>query len=523
MPEQLPLGLELVDVDILTVDEIWSGATATTLRRLREDRRIERKPCGIHGPELAEYVSMWANTTDGGLIAIGVENRGDVSGCRRLGPSGTNSLETDARNHCPDARWECRRIPAVNTNGIDDYILLIRVYYNSRKVVRTSRGEAYIRYGDQKRKLSPEEIREMEGAKGQVDTEQELCQHVTYPDDFDVDLVNLFIGAIRERHANYPAELRADEILELRHLGKRDGNKFIPNTACVILFAKDPTGPFPGSKIRFLRHEGEQEGTGADWNAVKDIPIVGPLPYMIEDAARVLRQQLREYSRLGQDGKFTPTYEYPEDAWFEAVVNACVHRSYGPLKNMNIFVRMFDDRLEVESPGGFPPPVTPDNIYDTHQPRNPHLMDAMMHMNYVKCAREGARRMRDSMRAADLPVPHFAQKFGTHFLVRVLLRNNNKQREIWIDADATPIIGENAAKTLSEAERRAVNFIAQNGRANTSEIKRLLRCDWETASKMLQRLTGKGFLKHIHRADLLRDPKAHFILAPRQEGDPGDV
>ena len=49
-------------------------------------------------------------------------------------------------------------------------------------------------------------------------------------------------------------------------------------------------------------------------------------------------------------------------AWYEALVNACVHRSYN-LKNMNIFIRMFDDRLEIESPGGFPPLVTPENIF----------------------------------------------------------------------------------------------------------------------------------------------------------------
>ncbi len=72
------------------------------------------------------------------------------------------------------------------------------------------------------------------------------------------------------------------------------------------------------------------------------------------------------------------------------------HRSYG-LRNMNIFIKMFDDRLVIESPGAFPPFVTPDNIYDSHHPRNPHLMNALYFLDFVKCANEGTRRMRDMM------------------------------------------------------------------------------------------------------------------------------
>jgi len=90
---------------------------------------------------------------------------------------------------------------------------------------------------------------------------------------------------------------------------------------------------------------------------------------------------------LGPDKIFYSAPEYPRDAWYEALVNACVHRSYG-LKNMNVFVKMFDDKLTIESPGGFPPLVTPENIYVTHHPRNPVLMHAMF---YSRRVRAGSR------------------------------------------------------------------------------------------------------------------------------------
>jgi ATP-dependent DNA helicase RecG len=509
MPEQFQLTLEFANIDVLSVDEIWSAATAAQISALREDRRIERKPVTIHGAELAEYYSMWANTIDGGLMALGVEDDGQITGCAR---QSTNNVETQAKTLCPDARVEAKRIPAIRGDGEPDYILLLRVHYHERKVVRTGKGDAFIRVGDQKRRLTPEQVRELELAKGQIDIELEPCPQYKYPDDFHEEGIAAFIKSIRERHPNYPDRLTTTELLELRRLGKRNGQAFIPNTACVLMFARDPLLAFPGCKIRFLRYEGAIEKTGTKYNAVKDLTFEGPIPVIIEDAAQALRQQLREFRRLGPDGKFLPVPEYPAEAWFEAIVNGCVHRSYGTLRTMNVFIRMFDDRLEFESPGGFPPPVTPQTIYDMHQPRNPHLMDAMMHLNYAQCAREGARRMRESMNALDLPSPTFSQREDAYDLVRVLLRNNSKQRSEWVDADVEAVIGPEKAKTLTEHERRTVNFIAEHKKAHASEIGRLLGIDWQTARKLLQRLTGREILRHVHRADILRDPKAHFVI-----------
>jgi hypothetical protein len=79
-------------------------------------------------------------------------------------------------------------------------------------------------------------------------------------------------------------------------------------------------------------------------------------------------------------------------------------------------------RLKAPSPGGFPPLVTSENIYDMPQPRNPHLFAALFFLDFIKCANEGTRRMRDSMIASNLPKPEFEQKDINFGLVRVTLR-----------------------------------------------------------------------------------------------------
>ena len=239
---------------------------------------------------------------------------------------------------------------------------------------------------------------------------------------------------------------------------------------------------------------------------------MGTVPEIITRMEAILDSQLRTFSKLGKDGKFYTAPEYPKMAWYEAIVNACVHRSYA-LKTMNIFVKMFDDRLEIESPGGFPPLVSPQNIYDMHQPRNPHLMTAMRYLSFVKAMNEGTRRMRDTMSAALLPLPEFAEKSGeSSHKVRVTLRNSVKQRKVWVVADVNALIGEQLSKGLNEVEKLAVNFAAEHGQINVSQLQRLTGKSWPSSSKCLKILDEKGVLEFHHRDFIDRDPQAFYTL-----------
>ena len=321
-----------------------------------------------------------------------------------------------------------------NISGNSDFVLLIRVDYREDKCVRDVSGNAYSRVGDSRHKLTPEELRELEIDKQEIDLEQEPVL-LKFPEDFNRQLISQFVEGVKARRTLEQSH-STEEILVQRRLGKIDKSEFVPNVACALLFANDPRSIFPGCTVRFLRFEGEIEKTGRDYNVIKDIPLEGCVPELIVSTGEVVQGQLREFSRLDDDGKFYTAPEYPRPAWYEAIVNACAHRSYG-LKNMPIFIKMFDDRLVVESPGAFPPFVTPQNIYNSHHPRNPHLMDALFYLEFVKCHNEGTRRMRDAMQDMKLPSPQFEQKNvndGSRS-VRVTLKNDRKQRKVWIDSD----------------------------------------------------------------------------------------
>ena len=505
-------------LDLYSSGELYACFNQTLLESLKEDKRIERKPSTIQPRGLDYCFSMWANTKpDGGLIVVGQEDDGKIRGCTSIGTNKLNDLERAVLIYCPDAKYSTKQVPVVNEKGNQDYVFLFHIHYRPDRVVRTVSGDAYVRIGSSKKKLSEEEIRELAIDKGQVDYEQELID-IAYPRDFDMNLVGQFVQNVHKTYG-FTQPHSDTEVLELRHLGKHVDGVFCPNVAATLLFAKDAAAVFPGCKIRFLRFEGEFEGTGEKWNAVKDIVIEGCVPHLIVRAESILDSQIRTFSRLGPDKKFYTAPEYPKTAWYEAVVNACVHRSYN-LKNMNIFIKMFDDKLVIESPGGFPAHVTPENIYEVHHPRNPHLMSAMFHLDFVKAANEGTRRMREKMKEMNLPLPEFAARSGDDSfpLVKVILRNNIKQRKVWIDAEVTAFIAEQIVGELDDNEKRIINWVAENGGINVSQAQRLTNRSWPFANTLLKKLARRGILSHVHKRlgkKGERDPQAHYILVKR--------
>jgi ATP-dependent DNA helicase RecG len=518
IPEQLAFDFESVPPpkselrDLWTPDDILADSVkngASILTQFGEDNRVEWKSAKYPARDLADYLSMWANTQPfGGLIAIGIEKDGTISGCNAVGLAKVSEFESACSEQCPDAQFDIRRIPARTEYGEDDFVVLMRVRYRVDKLVETIRHEAFIRVGNTKRRLSEDEKQEIRINKGQIEYEKELV-NLRYPDDFDDLLIEEFCRQYREKRGLKTHQTR-EQIVRLNHPGSVVEGKFAANLACSLIFALDPRSVIPGARIRFLRYEGTEELTGQDYNVVKDVFVDGSLPRMIKEIEEVVNSKIRNFTKLGRDGKFYTRPEYPGDVWREAVVNACVHRSYN-LRNMNIFIKMFDNRFTVESPGGFPPPVTATTVYEHHNPRNPHLMNAMFYFDYVKCSHEGTNRMREDMLSANLPEPEFLQKEVSVHQVHVTLRNNVEARKEFVDASALKLIGEQVYAQLSNDEKNVINYIAEKGLINVRDTNRLLHKDWQASKAILQGLTDRTILMRRSKSEKARS-SAHYVL-----------
>lgn len=498
--------------ELWTPDDIFRHADQATISFLQEDRRIERKSAKVSPKDLGDYLSMYANTQPyGGVLVIGIDKEGPISGCLAVGVEHINKLE-QVRRFCSDARHEFKRIEVEDKRGDPDYVLLVRVYYREDRLVETAAGEAFIREGDEKRRLTETEKREIRISRGEIDYELEDI-NLKFPSDFEIPLIKIFCDAYKAKR-NLKQDYLFEDVLVLAKMGRRTGGKFVPNLACGAIFARDPRSIVPGARIRFIRYEGNEEAFGSKLNSTSDAFVEGPLPYQLTELTRLIEAQMRNFTRLGRDGRFYTRAEYPKGVWLEAVVNACVHRSYN-LRQMNIFVKMFDNKFVVESPGGFLPPTKPNNIYDAHNPRNPYLMEALFYLDFVKCAYEGTRRMREEMVQAELPEPEFAQKQISSHSVHVTLRNDVEHRKSFIDADVLHLVDEKTYRRLTTEEKLIINCIAERAYLNVTDASRLIKRDWRTAKSALDNLVELKVLDIFSRSGKAKDSSKRYVLRER--------
>lgn len=492
-------------------DQIYESDDPGLFVRLTEDPRFDRKSGSADSKVLAKYLSAFGNgpSVDGGVLAIGIEKDGRITGCNHLSQSALSDVESCGQNFCPDGRFVSRRLACQNAKGADDFIVLVRIDYVDGKVVQLGDGTAWERLGDECKKLTEEKKQEKRIDKGERSFEQE-ASGLSYPDEFDKNKISKFCALIkknvesRENHSN-------EEILRSSHLAKARDDKVICNNACALLFANDVQTVFPGCYVHFLRFEGNEAKSGSEYNVIKDRLISGNIIDIIRDTASLIDNNLREFTDF-RDGKFVTVPEYPRDAWYEMLVNAVVHRSYH-IKSAPVFVRLFDNRLEIESPGGFMPQITAENIVGTHRPRNLFLMLALREYGEVRCISEGTRRMVAEMENAHLPPPEFRQERAGSLSVMCTLRNNVTDRSNSLDSEAYKRLGEAVAFGLTPEEKKIVNFVIQHGKMNVSDGLRIMRTTrWHTAKNLIGGLVERGVLDR-HGAGKVRNSHSFYSLA----------
>lgn len=173
--------------------------------------------------------------------------------------------------------------------------------------------------------MSEPEKQDFRATRQELSFEMEIAPYI-YPADFDLHIIQDFCDAFRTRESR--PSWTNEEVLFDRHLLLKEGNRFKPRNCLVLMAARDPRLTIPGCRVRVQRFSTEQEGIGAAYSPQRDKIVEGNLVTIIRDVAQVISDTIYDVTWLNDEGKFVTTPEYPQWAWFEAVVNACVHRSY---------------------------------------------------------------------------------------------------------------------------------------------------------------------------------------------------
>ena len=281
---------------------------------IHEDQWFDRKSARIKPRSLADALIGFANA-EGGIVVVGGLSAGRVEGTAGIGRA-LNDLMQTAIDFCvPPVRASHRLLPCQAAAG-HDHLLLFEVRPSDGVVHANAKDEAYLRVGDENRKLTFAQRQELTYDRGPGSYEARPIASFDAAQISDV-LLDGYVAAVGAR--NRRSLLQARSLLN-------EGDML--NVAGWLLFAAHPQSRMPEALVRVLRYRGTERGTGARQQLVTDQRIEGPIAWVIRHARNAVRTVQPTRHALGRQGRFQPVPLVPEDAWLEGLVNAIVHRSY---------------------------------------------------------------------------------------------------------------------------------------------------------------------------------------------------
>ena len=164
--------------------------------------------------------------------------------------------------------------------------------------------------------------------------------------------------------------------------------------AVLLLFAKDIQRWHPRSQVRVVRVNGTELLSGEKYNVISDEFVQGNINELIFKAWDMLRPYLAYKTVFGEDGRFEQKYIYPEDACKEAILNAMAHRDYS--NSNGIEVHLFDDRMEIKSPGALLSTLTIADLEaldNRHESRNVKIAYVLKVSKMMREMGEGMKRI----------------------------------------------------------------------------------------------------------------------------------
>ena len=466
----------------------------------KESQYLDRKSARKKPSELLKHLIAFANA-DGGQLVIGIEDEKQgniITGFKdgRAYPiEDFKKIDREMRETPLDLSFE--EIPVVNHKGEEDLVLVISVELSSNRVIAAPNDEVYLRQGDESVKLSYEQRTQLSYDKGQRFFEDEVVPDASL-EDIDDSLVQDF------KNRFDISERSVEEILKAR--------RFLINgkltKAAILLFGKYPSAFFPQARVRFQRFDGTDMGTGSSFNVIKEVTFDDALPTLIIKVRDFIRTQLREFQYLDNDGQFQILPEYPEFAWFEGIVNAVTHRDYSVYGD-HIRVLMFEDRLEIHSPGKLPNIVTVENIKHERFSRNPRIARTLTEFGWVREMNEGVKRIYSEMESAFLHEPKYSEPGNK---VCLTLENNIISRHLRtrdsLEKQFTDF-GE-----LTADEQLIVHYMYNSGeKMTTAKAVELTGRSRRYIGKILQSLAQAGILKWYGTSTT--DRNQYYTLVPK--------
>lgn len=362
-----------------------------------ESSSVEFKRDEVANYDLAKELVALANFA-GGVVLLGVEDEGPVHGTTR------ENLEEWVMETCrtkieppviPYFSWYRDFEPSKD-------IAVVRVLGGPDKPyarVHQNRRTYFVRVGSTSREASAAELERMFQAGGRVAYGLKPVPGASYPDLDEHRLIDYFSRILS---SDPPPEGDAagwtEVLTNLDLMIRADDEIVTPAVDGLLLFGRNPKRYLPQSGIRALAYP----GLSPDYATQADQELRGALVPLADRAGRLVEAGLVEQALDFINRNTQPSAElsggvrvdrpaYPADVLREVVVNALVHRDYS-IVGTDVQIALFEDRLEVTSPGRLPNTATVDGLRAGFRyARNQTLVNIMRDYGYVDFRGMGIR------------------------------------------------------------------------------------------------------------------------------------
>ncbi len=328
---------------------------------IEESHIADLKSIDITPSKLTRSLSAFANA-EGGELFVGIDE---------LGPSKTRAWRGFADVEAANGHIQALEATFPLGEFVDYQFLRLREDLQVGVVLKVSvlktpdireatGGKVYVRRGAQNLPVVGEALTRLAYLKGVTSFE-------THPVDVPIDLVSDSL-TVTQFVMDVVPTVEAVEPWLRKQLLVRDGK---PTVAALLLFSDEPQVGLPKqSAVKIYRYAtSDKEGTRATLTG-QPITIEGSAYDVIKEAVRTAVDTVQGIRILGSTG--LEEISYPQVTLHEIITNAVLHRDYSIADD--IHVRIFDNRVEVESPGGLPAHITPGNILDQRYSRNGHIV-----------------------------------------------------------------------------------------------------------------------------------------------------
>jgi ATP-dependent DNA helicase RecG len=252
--------------------------------------------------------------------------------------------------------------------------------------------KCYIRVGSTKRRCTPQERARLLQLAGLIHYD-EIPIPETDIDDLSLDAFGTYYRRIYEVPLT-EAEVPLPKMLEnMRFIVHDVAGRACLSLASLLLFGKRPQDTLYYARISAVRWRGNEAGE----HIIDRQEVIGRLPEQIEHATAFIERNTR-LTTIIDDVQQTDRPQYPRPVLREAIVNAVAHRDYS-ITGAQILLYVFDNRVEIRSPGGLPNTVTLANVR-THysKARNETIARVLFNLGYVNSLGSGIPRMIRLMR-----------------------------------------------------------------------------------------------------------------------------